>query len=96
VTSTRELKGTLISVIDPQCAALKRVPYDVSISMPPGFYHKGYIITDHDIDIQRGIIEGGIWVRSILTRYNSVSYTNALIGVHYKTAQGGDLFSTDR
>ncbi len=96
MTSTRELKGTLISVIDPQCAALKRVPYDVSISMPPGFYHKGYIITDHDIDIQRGIIEGGIWVRSILTRYNSVSYTNALIGVHYKTAQGGDLFSTDR
>jgi hypothetical protein len=84
IKSNRELKGSLISLIDPQCIASKMVPYDVSISIHPGFHLKGYIITDHDIDIQNGILEGGMWVRSVLTRYNSVSYTNALIGVTIK------------
>jgi hypothetical protein len=42
-------------------------------------------VTDHDINIQKGTIEGRFWARSIVTNYNSASYTNALIGVTIKT-----------
>jgi hypothetical protein len=53
---------------------------------------KGYIITDHDVDIQKGTIEGGVWTRSVLTKYNSISYTNALIGMSMKPLKEGILF----
>jgi hypothetical protein len=92
IKSEREIKGTIISLIDPKCVESKMVPYDVSISLKPGFRLKGYIITDHDVDIQKGTIEGGVWTRSVLTKYNSISYTNALIGMSMKPLKEGILF----
>jgi hypothetical protein len=92
IKSEREIKGTIISLIDPKCVESKLVPYDVSISLKPGFRLKGYIISDHDIDIQKGTIEGGVWTRSVLTKYNSISYTNALIGMTMKPLKECILF----
>lgn len=83
--NANNINGTLISMIDQECINARLVPYDVSIVLEPGFHLKGYIVTDHDINIQNGTIEGGFWARSIVTNYNSVSYTNALIGVIIKT-----------
>jgi hypothetical protein len=79
VQSNIAIKGCLISCIDQGSKDAKKIPRDVSIRINPGYSIKGYIITDHDIDIQSGDIEGSLWARNISTTYNSMSYTNALI-----------------
>jgi hypothetical protein len=90
--NANNIKGTLISMIDQECINARLVPYDVSIVLEPGFHLKGYIVTDHDINIQKGTIEGGFWARSVVTKSDSTSYTNALIGITIKTLKEEILF----
>ncbi|HEX2957291.1 MAG TPA: hypothetical protein VHO70_10695 [Chitinispirillaceae bacterium] len=90
--NANNIKGTLISLIDQKCIDAHLVPYDVSIVLEPGFHLKGYIVTDHDINIQKGTIEGGFWARSVVTKYDSVSYTNAMIGITIKALKEEILF----
>lgn len=70
-----KLKGTMISMLAPAAKTKATTP---SILLGEGGCITGVIITDHDMDMKNVSIEGHVWARSIVTRYENKSYKNYL------------------